>query len=140
MTTTASSTFDAADPPPADAAVAHELTDTEWQKHQAAYEAGVKACARVTYPCNPPPPPPPRVVRGEVLDGIESAPGELTINLRVTSEVGRGRRGVFVDDRGTPIPGTEFVVAERLAGSLVRVIMRGNSVPSRAVRFVAVGD
>ncbi|MDQ3367353.1 MAG: hypothetical protein M3680_18165 [Myxococcota bacterium] len=121
----------------ADPAPDPELTHERWAERKAAHEAGVQACARVAHPCNPPPPPPPEPpLRGEVIDHVTGAAGGLVINLRVAGPVDTGWHGVFLDDRGAPIAGTELVVVKRLSGGLVRATLRARALPSRTVRLV----
>ncbi|MBA3395877.1 MAG: hypothetical protein H0T89_24815 [Deltaproteobacteria bacterium] len=144
-TTVAAAKLDASlpDPIPEDAAEPRELTEEEWRKRQTAHERGVDACAQVSHPCNPPPPPPPRVVRpvlGEVISFGETAPGQLTVNIRTTGAADQGWQGVFLDDSGNTIPGTEFEISGRRGGLGYQAVLRHTALPSRKVRLVPPAD
>ncbi|MDQ3367352.1 MAG: hypothetical protein M3680_18160 [Myxococcota bacterium] len=118
-----------------------QLTHERWAERKAAHEAGVKACARVTHPCNPPPPPPPEPrrpdVMGEVFVSGAGGPGELVVQLVVIdgSSITDAWRGVFVDSRGTSIPGTDFVLGKRITSGRYRATLRRATLPSRTVRL-----
>lgn len=126
------------DPVPEDAAEPRELTEEEWRERQTAHEQGVKACRQVRHSCNPPPPPPPLVVRpvlGEVTTYVEARPGRLTVNIEAAGARGHGWQGVFLDDAGAPIPGTEFET-RWLGGSWSQGILPRTTLPSMKVRLM----
>ncbi|MBA3395875.1 MAG: hypothetical protein H0T89_24805 [Deltaproteobacteria bacterium] len=128
---------------PEDAAEPRELTQDEWRKLQTEHEQGVKACRQVSHPCNPPPPPPPFVVRpvlGEVTEYLELSPGQLTVNIQTTRAADHGWQGVFLDDNGVAIPGTEFEIRNRGGGLRFQAVLRGTTLPSMKVRLVPPAD
>ncbi len=144
--TTAVAKLDASPPDlvPVDAAERPELTEEEWHDRQTAHKRGVEACRQVSHPCNPPPPPPPRVVRpvlGEVTNYIELSPGQLTVHIHTTEAADRDWQGVFLDDVGVPIPGTEFEISWRRSDRIFHAVLRRTTPPSMRVRLMppAVG-
>ena len=72
---------------------------------------------------------------GEVFVSGDGGPGELEVQLEVEGHITEAWRGVFVDSRGTPMPGTDFVLVKRLMSGRYRATLRRATLPSRTVRL-----